>query len=63
MKPEHFRDSACCLSCKHCKCTFHHCNACSADDEYSCTKHDFVITECGSDGASQFVCNDIEIEG
>lgn len=45
MKPTHFRksDPKVCQTCEYIYLSYHHCNACSDSDEYSCMKHDFII--------------------
>lgn len=56
-KPSHFREVGTCGSCKNCKCTYHHCSACSDDDEYTCKKHDFELTEYLN---GDWICDDYE---
>ncbi len=58
-KPSHFREVSfqVCGSCKHRKLTYHHCSCCSADDEYTCTRYAFVLSDYDM---SDCVCNDYE---
>jgi len=60
-KPDHFREVeySCCGSCAHRKLTYHHCSACGENDEYTCTKHDFLVSEYER---AWYVCNDYEEE-
>lgn len=62
MKPDHFKEAnpKLCQYCKYSYTSYHHCSACSENDEYSCKKHDFLI---GSEGAAgMHVCDDFEEE-
>lgn len=65
-KPLYFRDVEydVCGRCHHCKLTHHHCSACSDDDEYTCTRHDFILSAYDrSDGAClDFVVSGIDAE-
>lgn len=58
MKPAHFREVHFCCECTHCKLTYHHCSACRDNDEYTCTKHDFLVSEYEQNSC---VCDDFEV--